>query len=138
MTLPPAVARLVEAVNAHDLDAMIDCFAPDYVNETPLHPDRNFRGRDQVRRNWSQIFRAVPNIQIAALRCTVDADGSVWVEWDFNGTFVDGSPHRMRGVSIFGVEQDRFVWVRFYLEPVQADGVTAEAAVQHVMEQSRP
>ena len=137
MTLPPAVARLVEAVNAHDLDAMIDCFVPDYVNETPLHPERNFRGRDQVRRNWSQIFRAVPNIRIDALRCTVDAKGSVWVEWDFTGTFVDGSPHRMRGVSIFGVEQDRFVWVRFYLEPVQADGVTAEAAVQHVMEQSR-
>ncbi len=137
MTLPPAVARLVEAVNAHDLDAMIDCFAPDYVNETPLHPERNFRGRDQVRRNWSHIFRAVPNIQIDPQRCTVDAEGSVWVEWDFTGTFVDGSPHRMRGVSIFGVEQDRFVWVRFYLEPVQADGVTAEAAVQHVMEQSR-
>ncbi len=137
MTLPPAVARLVEAVNAHDLDAMIDCFAPDYVNETPLHPERNFRGRDQVRRNWSHIFRAVPNIQIDPQRCTVDAEGSVWVEWDFTGTFVDGSPHRMRGVSIFGVEQDRFAWVRFYLEPVQADGVTAEAAVQHVMEQSR-
>ncbi len=137
MTLPPAVARLVEAVNAHDLDAMIDCFAPDYVNETPLHPERNFRGRDQVRRNWSHIFRAVPNIQIDPQRCTVDAEGSVWVEWDFAGTFVDGSPHRMRGVSIFGVEQDRFAWVRFYLEPVQAAGVTAEAAVQDVMQQSR-
>jgi hypothetical protein len=43
----------------------------------------------------------------------------------------------MRGVSIFSVEQDRFAWVRFYLEPVQPDGVTAEAAVQHVMQQSR-
>ena len=65
------------------------------------------------------------------MRYTVDADGSVWVEWDFTGTSVDGSPYRMRGVSIFGVEQDRFARVRFYLEPVQADGVTAEAAVGH-------
>ena len=137
MTLPPVVTRLIEAANTHDLDAMVDCFAPDYVNETPVHPDRNFRGRDQVRRNWSQIFRAVPNIRIDALRCTVDVDGSVWVEWDFSGAFADGSPHRMRGVSIFGVEQDRFAWVRFYLEPVQAAGVTAEAAVQDVMQQSR-
>src|SRR5712691_7979999 len=37
--------RLVEAANAHALDAMTDCFLPDYVNETPVHPDRNFRGR---------------------------------------------------------------------------------------------
>jgi ketosteroid isomerase-like protein len=137
MTLPPAVARLVEAANAHDLDAMTSCFAPEFVNETPAHPNRNFRGRDQVRRNWSQIFRAVPNIVIDAVRSTVDGEGSAWVEWDFNGTFIDGSPHRMRGVSIFGLEQDRFAWVRFYLEPVQTDGITADAAVQHVMDQSR-
>ena len=137
MTLPPVVARLIEAANAHDLDAMTDCFAPDFVNETPAHPDRNFRGRDHVRHNWSQIFRAVPDIRTDALRCTVDAAGLVWVESDFSGTFVEGAPHRMRGVSIFGVEHDRFAWVRFYLEPVRADGITADSAVQHVMEQSR-
>jgi ketosteroid isomerase-like protein len=137
MTLPPVVARLIETANAHDLDAMTDCFAPDFVSETPAHPERNFRGRDQVRRNWSQIFRAVPDIRLDALRCTVDAEGSVWIEWDFNGTFVDGAPNRMRGVSIFGVEHDRFARVRFYLEPVRADGITADSAVQHVMEQSR-
>jgi ketosteroid isomerase-like protein len=137
MTLPPVVARLVEAANAHDLDAMTDCFAPDFVNETPAHPDRNFRGRDQVRRNWSHIFRAVPNIQIDPLRYAVDAEGLVWVEWAFNGTFVDGSPHRMRGVSIFGIEQDRFARVRFYLEPVETDGVTINAAVQQLMGQAR-
>jgi ketosteroid isomerase-like protein len=137
MTLPPLVERLIEAANAHDLEAMTDCFAPEFVNETPAHPSRNFRGRDQVRRNWSQIFRAVPNIVTDAVRCAVDGEGSVWVEWDFKGTFIDGRPHRMRGVSIFGVEQDRFAWVRFYLEPVETDGITADAAVQHVMDQSR-
>ena len=137
MTISPVVARLIDAANAHDLDAMTDCFAPDFVNETPAHPDRNFRGRDHVRRNWSQIFRAVPNIRTDALRCAIDSEGLVWVEWDFNGTFVDGAPNRVRGVSIFGVEQDRFAWVRFYLEPVRADGVTADSAVQHVMQQAR-
>jgi hypothetical protein len=40
-------------------------------------------------------------------------------------------------MSIFGLEQDRLAWVRFYLEPLQTDGITAEAAVQHVMGQSR-
>ena len=137
MTFPPLVGRLVEAVNTRDLDAMTNCFAPDFVNKTPSHPNRSFRGRDRVRRNWSQIFRAVPDIVIDPVRTTVDGEGSVWVEWDFKGTFIDGTPHRMRGVSIFGLEQDRFAWVRFYLEPVQTDGVTADGALQHVMDQSR-
>jgi ketosteroid isomerase-like protein len=136
MTPPPLIERLVEATNAHDLDAMTNCFAPEFVNETPAHPSRSFRGRDQMRRNWSQIFRAVPDIVTEAVRSTVDAEGSVWVEWDFKGTFIDGSPRRMRGVSIFGLEQGRFAWVRFYLEPVQIDGITADTAVQHVLEQS--
>jgi hypothetical protein len=75
--------------------------------------------------------------------------GSRVVEWAFNGIFVDRAPHRMRGVSIFGptvvfhtwapvgVEQERFAWVRFYLEPVQRDGAAADKAVQHVMQQAR-
>jgi ketosteroid isomerase-like protein len=137
MTLPPVVARLIDAVNAHDLDAMTDCFAQDFVNETPAHPERNFRGRDHVRSNWSQIFRAVPDIRIDALRYAVDSEDLVWVEWDFNGTLLDGAPQRMRGVSIFAVEQDKFASVRFYLEPVRADGIDADSAVQHVLQESR-
>ncbi len=136
MTHPPVVERLVQAINDHDLDVMTDCFAPDFVNETPAHPDRNFRGRDQVRSNWSQIFRAIPNVQIVPVRSTVDPEGSVWVEWDFTGTRLDGAPHRMRGVSIFGVEQDRFAWVRFYVEPVQTDGIGVNDAVRQLTSQA--
>ena len=43
----------------------------------------------------------------------------------------------MRGVSIFGIEQDRFARVRFYLEPVETDGVTIDAAVQQLMSQAQ-
>src|ERR1700712_2901890 len=44
--------RLLRAVNDHDLEALVSCFAEDYANETPVHPQRGFRGNDQVRRNW--------------------------------------------------------------------------------------
>lgn len=54
------VERLVHATNDHDIDALVACFAEDYENETPVHPARSFRGRDQVRRNWEQIFAFVP------------------------------------------------------------------------------
>src|SRR5262252_8244620 len=73
----------------------------------------------------------------ALMRCAVDAEGLAWVEWDIDGTFIDGAPHCMRGVSIFGIEQDRFAWVRFYLEPVRRDGINADGAVQHVMQEAR-
>ena len=36
------VERLVATTNAHDLEALVDCFAPDCVNETPAHPARGF------------------------------------------------------------------------------------------------
>lgn len=45
------VARLLRATNEHDLDGVVACFAPDYSNETPVHPARSFQGREQVRRN---------------------------------------------------------------------------------------
>ena len=37
--------------NAHDLEAFLACFQEDYESEQPAHPDRAFRGRDQVRSN---------------------------------------------------------------------------------------
>jgi hypothetical protein len=40
------IARLRDAMNAHDLDAMAALFAPDYRSEQPLHPNRGFGGRE--------------------------------------------------------------------------------------------
>ena len=33
-----AVERLLAAINAHNLEAMVDCFADDYVNELRTRP----------------------------------------------------------------------------------------------------
>lgn len=112
------VERLRLATNAHDLDALVSCFTPGYRNETPAHPERGFSGRDQVRKNWEQIFSAIPDVRTEVLRCAVDGD-TVWSEWEHRGTRPDGSQHVMRGVVIFGVEDGLAAWARFYLEPVQ-------------------
>ena len=121
--------RLVAATNDHDLDALVGCFAPDYLNETPAHPARGFAGRDQVRSNWQQIFAFVPDISVRVLRSRVDGD-AVWSEWEMTGTRRDGSAHEMAGVIIFGVRDGRFSWARFYLEPVEAGGVDVNGAVR--------
>jgi ketosteroid isomerase-like protein len=124
--------RLSAAVNAHDLDAVVDCFTEDYVNETPAHPARGFRGRAQVRRNWAQILAGVPDITATVLR--VDRVGDVeWSEWEMQGNRVDGTQHLMRGVMVFGVEGDRATSVRFYLEPVDSASSTADDAVRDLV-----
>jgi ketosteroid isomerase-like protein len=66
------VERLRLASNDHDIEAVAGCFAADYRNETPVHPQRGFTGRDQVRRNWEQIFAAIPDLTVKVLRCAVD------------------------------------------------------------------
>jgi ketosteroid isomerase-like protein len=126
------VERLAVAVNAHDLDAMADCFAPDFVNETPLHPARNFKGREQVRKNWAAIFVGVPDFRAEVLRSVADGD-TAWVEWEMSGTRAGGGAHLMRGVTVLGGAGDEIRWIRFYLEPVEQGGVGVDAAVQQAV-----
>ncbi len=121
--------RLAGAVSAHDLDALESCFTPDYRNQTPAHPAQGFTGRDQVRRNWEQIFMFVPDITARLLRSASDGD-VVWSEWQMTGTRPDGTTHQMAGVIMFGVRDGRFSWARFYLEPVQAGGADVNAALR--------
>jgi SnoaL-like domain len=58
------VDTLIAAVNNRDLEGLVECFDADYVNVNPAHPQRGFQGREQVRRNWSEIFRSVPDIRL--------------------------------------------------------------------------
>lgn len=123
------VERLVRATNEHDLEGVVTCFADDYENQTPAHPARSFRGREQVGRNWEQIFAFVPDLEARVVRQATDGP-TVWTEWEMSGTRRDGSRHEMRGVIIFGVHEGRAVWARFYLEPVDTHAGTSDDAVR--------
>jgi ketosteroid isomerase-like protein len=129
------VDRLRRAVDEHDLDALVACFDDDFVNETPAHPDRSFRGRDQVRANWTRIFAAVPDLTAGVMRSSVDGD-TVWTEWEHRGTRRDGSAHLMRGVVIFRVRDDKATWSRFYMEPVQEGGGGVDEAIRDQVERA--
>jgi len=123
------VHRLERATNAHDLDAIVACFASEYRNETPSHPARGFTGREQVRANWVHIFAAIPDLSVEVLRTAVEGN-AVWSEWEHHGTRPDGSAHLMCGVVIFGVESGLATWARFYLEPVEHGGGGVADAVR--------
>jgi ketosteroid isomerase-like protein len=123
------VDRLLQATNAHDVEAVVACFAEDYQNETPVHPARGFRGREQVRRNWQQIFDFVPDLKAEVLRRAIDGE-TAWTEWEMTGTRRDGSTHHMRGVVLFGVRDGLASWAHFYLEPVDEGSGTVDDAVR--------
>jgi hypothetical protein len=120
--------RLLAACNAHDVDALLDCFADDYVNETPAHPARGFHGREQVRRNWTSIFAGVPDIEVRLVRAAIEGP-IVWAEMAMDGTRRDGTRNGMRGVVIFTVGRGRATHARFYLEPIEHESGDVNAAV---------
>jgi ketosteroid isomerase-like protein len=125
----PLARRLEAAMNARDLDALVDCFADDYRNETPAHPSRGFVGREQVRANWVQILGSVPDLRAVLVRASRDGDAE-WAEWDWSGTRPDGAALAMRGVTITGVADGRAAWARFYMEPVDDDGIRVDEVVR--------
>ncbi|MGI8694278.1 MAG: nuclear transport factor 2 family protein [Geodermatophilaceae bacterium] len=123
--------RLLAAVNGHDLDGLVACFDDDYVNVNPAHPQRGFRGREQVRRNWSQIFAGVPDVHARVLRSAVDGV-TLWSEWEMTGARNDGAAFEMRGVFIFGVADGQAKWARMFLEPVEETSGDANALLARV------
>ena len=122
------VDRLQAATNTHDIDALVACFATNYVNHTPAHPQRGFTGPEQVRRNWTSIFAGVPDITSRVIASAVDGDVA-WTEWEMSGTRRDGVPHAMAGVIIFEVRDDGIASARFYLEPVELGSGDVDTAI---------
>jgi ketosteroid isomerase-like protein len=121
--------RLHAAMNAHDIDAFVACFDEDYSSEQPAHPDRAFRGREQVRRNWSAIFEGVPDFRSLLVRSVATGE-TEWSEWRWRGTQSDGTALDMAGVIVCGVRDGRMTWARLYVEPVEQSGAGIAAAVR--------
>lgn len=127
--------RLRDAMNAQDLEAMLDCFHEDYSSEQPVHPGRSFAGRDQVRANWTDIFQATPDFAAELVTDSHD-EGREWSEWRWTGTRQDGSRLNVAGVVVAGVREGRIAWARLYMEPVEAAQATIADAVRELAAES--
>lgn len=118
--------RWVEAMTAHDLDAAVACFAPDYHDEAPARRGEVIQGNEKVRENFAALFQNVPDLRAELLRSALDGD-TVWMEWRMHGTRRDGTPMEFAGVNLFGVRDGQFVWGRIYTELVRdAGGIDAQ------------
>ncbi len=129
---PQAVLeRLGQAQNAHDLEAMLACFEDGYRSEQPVHPDRAFSGREQVRKNWSGLFSAIRDFHSELIR-SATAAGTVWAELHWTGTKADGSRLDDVGVMILGVDDGLITWARLYMEEVETAGAGIDAVVRRM------
>jgi ketosteroid isomerase-like protein len=112
---------LLAAMNAHDLDAFVACFAPDYRSDQPVHPARAFEGSDKVRENWTSVFAGVPDFHAELVSTATTDEGAEISEWHWEGTHADGAPFAMRGVTVMGIEDRQIAWSRLYMEPIDRD-----------------
>ena len=123
------IDQLEKAGNRHDLAGFIAHFAVDYQSEPPNHPDRAFQGRAQVEKNWSAMFKEIPDFRMQVLDLAVNGN-QVWTEWRWTGTLQDATLFDWRGVIIFTVEGNEITAARLYMEPVQAAGPGIDATVK--------
>jgi len=122
-------ARLVAAQNAHDIEALVACFAADYSSEQPTHPDRAFKGNAQVRKNWSSIFAGVTDFRAELLNSAVEGD-TAWGEFEWRGTRHNGSAFHSRGVIIARIRDGTLAAARLYMSDVDEAGRGIDAAVE--------
>ena len=123
--------QLTAAMNRHDAEAVAAFFAADYRSEQPLHPNRGFGGSQQVLSNWRSVFEGVPDF-VAVPIASVFTDDTVWTEMRWQGTYRDGAPFLMRGVTILGLHDDKISWARLYMEPVEQGGTDIQGAVREL------
>lgn len=125
--------RQVQALNAHDLDALADCFDENLHSEDFVHPSQTFVGREQVKRNWGLVISQVPDLQAAVVGTAVEGD-TVWAEWRIYGTHRDGSMLDLRGVTVSRVRDGRIASSRRYLAPVDPSMTTVDEQFRRLVE----
>ena len=103
---------IVDAFNAHDLDAIMEFFADDCSLDMPRGPEpwgKRFTGKAAVREGLAMRFKGLPDVHYGDDRHWVSGNMGV-SEWSLTGTTPDGVRilcTRMRSLGIPGRQGTR-------------------------------
>ncbi len=94
----PELEALLDAFNAHDLDAIMAFFTDDCVLETPR--GQRMTGTEAVRQGLKARLDGIPDIVYDDARHFACGDRGV-SEWTIRGTQATGEPIEVRGCDLF-------------------------------------
>lgn len=103
--------RLLNAFNAHDIDAAMSFFADDCVLEMPRGPEpwgRRLIGRAQVQQGLASRFEGIPDVHYGD-DCHWVAEDRGCSEWLLTGTTTDGQRIEVRGCDLFEFRGEKIV-----------------------------
>lgn len=99
----PSLQALLDAFNAHDVDAIMSFFTEDCVFDTPRGPapgGQRLVGKPQVRKGFQARFDGIPDIEYSQARHWTCGDRGV-SEWTIRGTQTTGESIEVRGCDLF-------------------------------------
>lgn len=102
------VDRFNEALNRHDVDAVMALMTPASVFENTSPPPDGERlvGHDAVRGFWEQMFRSTPTAQVEAEDIVAAGDRCV-VRWQYTWTDPNGTARHIRGIDVMRVRDGK-------------------------------
>ncbi len=99
----PDLEDVIDAFNAHDVDAVMSFFTEDCVLDMPRGPGpggRRLVGREQVREGIQSRFDGIPDVHYGDASHWVCGDRGV-SEWTLSGTQRTGERIEVRGCDLF-------------------------------------
>jgi ketosteroid isomerase-like protein len=94
---------ILDAFNAHDLDAIMEFFADDCSFDLPRGPEawgQRFIGKEAVRKGLATRFEGLPDVHYGDDRHWVSGDRGA-SEWLLTGTTREGRRVRVRGCDLW-------------------------------------
>jgi ketosteroid isomerase-like protein len=101
--------RVLDAFNAHDLDAVMSFFTDHPVLELPRGPHpwgQRFEGPEEVRAGLASRFAGIPDVHYGDDRHWVSGNRGC-SEWLLTGTTVQGVRLEVRGCDLWEFEGDK-------------------------------
>ena len=99
----PSLQALLDAFNAHDIDAIMSFFTDDCVFDMPRGPapgGRRLTGKQEVRAGIQSRFDGIPDVVWDEARHFACGDRGA-SEWTIRGTQANGEPIEVRGCDLF-------------------------------------
>ena len=96
------VTRFNDALNRHDVDAMMQCLTADCVfeNTSPVPDGTRYEGQRAVRAFWEEFFREAQRQAIEIEEIFASGNRCV-MRWVYHWQGADQKPGHIRGVDIY-------------------------------------